>query len=287
VITTSGDAATRTPLNEGWRRFRRNKLGLVGAGIILALFLIAALAPVIAPSSPYAIVLSEAYKSPSPAHWFGTDEMGRDVLSRIIYGARIVVLVSLTSILLAAVSGALVGVAIGYAGGIIDDIVMRILDAMLAFPAFLLAIALVAFLGPSTTNIILVMAITRFPRFVRLIRGKTLSLKQMTFIEAARAIGVSDRRILTHHLLPGCMGPFVVYASLALAGAILGIAGLSFLGIGIQPPTADWGVMLSRGRQYLFSAPWLAIIPGLVIMITVLGFNLLGDGLRDALDPKT
>jgi len=275
-----------SPARDAWRRFARNKLSFVGGAIVLVILLAALLAPHIAPSSPVAISLREKYRRPSSEHWLGTDELGRDVLSRLIYGARVAVGVAFSAVLLAAVVGSIAGLIVSYSGGWIDEIAMRFLDIVLAFPAFLLAIVLVAFLGPNTMNIVLVIAVTRLPRYARLIRGQVISLKETVYVEAARAIGAGELRIALRHILPGCVGALAVYVSLTLGESILAIAGLSFLGIGIQPPTPDWGVMLTRGRDYLLLAPWVALAPGAAIFATVLGFNLLGDGLRDAFDPR-
>ena len=284
--TTEASYVIQSPLRQAWKKFRRHKPALFGAAIVLLLFVSASFAPFLAPYSPTALDLGKGYSPPSAAHLLGTDEMGRDVLSRIIFGSRIVVVVVLSATSLAALTGAAVGLWLGYLGGVFDDVLMRILDAFMAFPAFLLAIALVAFLGPGVVNIIIVVAVTRFPRFARLIRGMALSLKEAVYVEAAVAIGSSRRHVILHHILPGSIGPFVVYISLTFGESTLAIAGLSFLGLGIQPPTPDWGVMLARGRDYLLVAPWLAFVPGAAIFISVLAFNLLGDGLRDALDPR-
>jgi len=194
--------------------------------------------------------------------------------------------VALSSVLLSAITGSSVGLLVSYIGGWVDEIVMRFLDVLLAFPAFLLAIVLVAFLGPSARNIVIVIAVTRFPRYARLIRGEVISLRSSIYVESARAVGAGQLRIVIRHILPGCVGALAVYVTLTLGESILAIAGLSFLGIGIQPPTPDWGVMLTRGRDYLLLAPWAALSPGIAIFVTVLGFNLLGDGLRDAFDPQ-
>jgi len=284
--TSNSAMPIHSPLRDAWKQFCNNRPAIFGAAVVLALFFMAAFASYLAPQSPTELNLGKGYTSPSRTHLLGTDEMGRDVLSRIIFGSRIVVMVSLSATASAALMGGAAGLWAGYAGGRLDDLFMRLLDVLMAFPAFLLAITFVAFLGPGTFNIILVVAITRFPRYARLIRGLTLHFKQFSYVEAARAIGAVRMRIVIRHILPQCLGPFLVYTSLTFGGSILAIAGLSFLGLGIQPPTADWGVMLARGRDYMLVAPWLGFVPGTAIFITVLALNLLGEGLRDALDPK-
>jgi len=269
-----------------WRKFKKNKAALIGLAIICLLFITAVFAPLLAPFDPTDLDLTNRYNSPNRTNLLGTDEFGRDVLSRIIYGSRIVVGVSFSATMLAAIFGITLGLLAGYFGGVLDAVISRAADIMLAFPAFLLAIALVAVFGANTFNIIIIIAVTRTPRYARLVRGSVLSVKAKEYVEATDAVGASTPRILFKHILPNCIGPVMVYASLTLGDSILTVAGLSFLGLGVQPPTADWGVMLSRGKEYMLLAPWMAIIPGIAIVLTVMGFNLLGDGLRDLIDPR-
>ena len=270
-----------------WRRFAKSKGGLVGLVLILLLFAAAASAPWIAPHPPLAMDQKAIYSPPNLKYLLGTDELGRDILSRIIFGSRVIIMVCFSATLVASLVGIVLGVMAAYRGGVIDDLIMRFADVLLSFPAFLLAIALVAFLGANVLNIILVIALTRLPRYARLIRSSTLSVKQMEFVEAARAVGAGHLFIILRHLLPNCLGPIVVFSTLTLGDSILTISGLSFLGLGIQPPAADWGVMLARGKEYLLTAPWIAFFPGMAIFLTVMGFNLMGDSFRDALDPKS
>ncbi|MBP1708250.1 MAG: hypothetical protein H6Q40_39 [Deltaproteobacteria bacterium] len=270
-----------------WRRFAKSKGGLLGLALILLLFAMAALAPWIAPHPPLAMDQKAIYSPPNLKYLLGTDELGRDILSRIIFGSRVIIKVCFSATLVASLVGIALGVMAAYRGGVIDDLIMRFADVLLSFPAFLLAIALVAFLGANVLNIILVIALTRLPRYARLIRGSALSVKQMEFVEAARAVGAGHLFIILRHVLPNCLGPIVVFSTLTLGDSILTISGLSFLGLGIQPPAADWGVMLARGKEYLLTAPWIAFFPGIAIFLTVMGFNLMGDSFRDALDPKS
>jgi len=270
-----------------WRRFAKSKGGLLGLALILLLFAMAALAPWVAPHPPLAMDQKAIYSPPNLKYLLGTDELGRDILSRIIFGSRVIIKVCFSATLVASLVGIALGVMAAYRGGVIDDLIMRFADVLLSFPAFLLAIALVAFLGANVLNIILVIALTRLPRYARLIRGSALSVKQMEFVEAARAVGAGHLFIILRHVLPNCLGPIVVFSTLTLGDSILTISGLSFLGLGIQPPAADWGVMLARGKEYLLTAPWIAFFPGIAIFLTVMGFNLMGDSFRDALDPKS
>jgi len=278
---------TPSPFSLTWRRFAKSKGGLVGLVLILLLFAAAASAPWIAPHSPLAMDQKAIYSPPNLKYLLGTDELGRDILSRIIFGSRVIIMVCFSATLVASLVGIVLGVMAAYRGGVIDDLIMRFADVLLSFPAFLLAIALVAFLGANMLNIILVIALTRLPRFARIIRSSALSVKQMEFVEAARAVGAGHLFIILRHLLPNCLGPIVVFSTLTLGDSILTISGLSFLGLGIQPPAADWGVMLARGKEYLLTAPWIAFFPGMAIFLTVMGFNLMGDSFRDALDPKS
>jgi peptide/nickel transport system permease protein len=273
----------RPPL---WRRLLRNWSAAAGAGIVVTLVAVAVVAPVLAPRGPTELHPGFEIKPPAPAFPFGTDELGRDILSRVIHGARISLGAALGSVLLAAAAGVPVGIAIGFLGGVTDLLAMRLFDILFAFPAILLAIALVAALGPSLPNLILTIALLTMPQFAIIARGATLATTPLEYVQAAVALGASRRRIVFAHILPNVMPPLIVAATLNLSIVILVEAGLSFLGLGTQPPTPSWGGMLSRGRQYMTIAPWLVVFPGLAIMLAVLGFNLLGDGLRETLDPR-
>jgi peptide/nickel transport system permease protein len=276
----------RTLFSDARRRFMRNHLAVAGLAVIVVIALIGLLSPLIAPHDPYTLGLGDEYLSPSRAHLLGTDELGRDILSRIMHGARYDLGLALAAVALSTSAGLLIGLATGYLGGWLDTIVMRCVDVMLAFPTFLLGLALVTFAGSSVRNVALVLAISHLPRYIRLIRGTVLGQKEREFVEAARVAGASTGSILIRHLLPNSLAPLIVYASLDLGVVITALAGLSFLGVGIQPPTPDWGVMLTSARQNIYIAPWTAIFPGLAISITVIAFNFIGDGLRDALDPR-
>lgn len=276
----------RTLFNDAFRRFRHNRVAVAGALVIALVAIAGVFAPILAPHSPYTLGLGGEYAPPSWEHPLGTDELGRDILSRIMFGARYALGLSLVAVSLAAVLGILLGLITGFVGGWLDTVVMRMVDVMLAFPTFLLGLALVTFAGPSVRNVALVLAISHLPRYVRLVRGIVLAQMQREFIEAARVAGGSTFKIVTRHLLPNSLDPLIVYASLDLGVIITALAGLSFLGVGIQPPTPDWGVMLTSARQNLYIAPWTAIFPGLAISITVIAFNFVGDGFRDALDPR-
>ncbi|AKS37348.1 peptide ABC transporter permease [Anoxybacillus gonensis] len=271
---------------EGWIRFRKNKMALIGSGIVLFFILLAIFAPFIAPYDMNDQQLSMRLQAPSKDHIFGTDDFGRDIFSRVVYGARISLWVGFFSVLGSVVIGSLLGIVAGYYGRWIDAVISRIFDIMLAFPSILLAIGIVAVLGPSLKNALIAIAVINIPNFGRLIRSRVLSIKQEEYITAAKAIGMSDARILFHHILPNSMAPIIVQGTLAIATAIIEAAALGFLGLGAQPPNPEWGKMLADSKAYLTQAPWTMIFPGLAIMLTVLGFNLMGDGLRDALDPR-
>ncbi|MED0687416.1 nickel transporter permease [Anoxybacillus ayderensis] len=271
---------------EGWIRFRKNKMALIGSGIVLFFILLAIFAPFIAPYDMNDQQLSMRLQAPSKDHIFGTDDFGRDIFSRVVYGARISLWVGFFSVLGSVVIGSLLGIIAGYYGRWVDAVISRIFDIMLAFPSILLAIGIVAVLGPSLKNALIAIAVINIPNFGRLIRSRVLSIKQEEYITAAKAIGMSDARILFHHILPNSMAPIIVQGTLAIATAIIEAAALGFLGLGAQPPNPEWGKMLADSKAYLTQAPWTMIFPGLAIMLTVLGFNLMGDGLCDALDPR-
>ncbi|MGY4797432.1 nickel transporter permease [Lysinibacillus sp. FSL K6-0057] len=274
------------PWLEGWRSFKKSKVSLVGAGIVIFFILLAVIGPYIAPQGINEQNLTKRLLAPSADHWFGTDDFGRDIFSRIIHGARISLWVGFFSVILSVIIGSLLGIIAGYYGKWIDTIISRIFDIMLAFPSMLLAIAVVSVLGPSLQNALIAIAIINVPNFGRLIRSKVLSVKEEEYIVAAKAIGMRDARILFSHILPNSITPIIVQGTLAIATAIIEAAALGFLGLGAQAPAPEWGKMLADARKFLLNAPWTMIFPGLAIMLTVLGFNLMGDGLRDALDPK-
>ncbi len=264
----------------------RNRYAVAG-GLIVALFaLIALAAPVIAPYDPIAQDYMSLLQGPSLAHPFGTDNFGRDILSRVMYGGRISLTIGFLGTALGVLIGVTIGILAGYYGGWLDSVLMRLLDILLAFPGLLLAITIIAVLGVGAVNVVVAIGIFSVPTFARVLRGSILSLKEADFVTAARAAGADDRRLMVVHLLPNAIQPVLVIATLRLGTAILTAASLSFLGLGIRPPSPEWGAMLSDGRDYLQAAPHVAIFPGLAILITVLALNLLGDGLRDALDPK-
>ncbi|WP_275579439.1 nickel transporter permease [Halanaerobacter jeridensis] len=271
---------------EAWKRLLKNRIAMLGLAIISILLVVAIFAPVLAPYDPLKTNVIQRLKAPSFSHWLGTDDLGRDILSRIIYGSRISIQVGVISVSLALVLGVTLGVLAGYYGGWIDSLVMRLIDIMLAFPSILLAIVIMAILGPQLSNAMIAIGFVNLPRFARIVRSSVLSVKEEEYVSAAQSLGSSDFRIITKHILPNCLAPLTVQSTLSIATAILEAAGLSFLGLGAQPPTPEWGAMLSSGRSAIQVAPWVVAFPGLAIMITVLGFNLFGDGLRDALDPK-
>jgi len=267
-------------------RFRRNRLAVAGAVALTVFIILALLAPYVAPKDPLAADLSINLTPPSEGYPLGTDELGRDILSRIIYGARISLAVGLVSVGIAAIIGVPLGAASSYRGGWVDNLVMRSMDILLSFPSILLAIMVVAVLGPGLTNAMIAVGVALVPVYARLTRGTVLYIKELDFVEAARMAGARESRILFRHIMPNCLAPIIVQSTLNIASAILSAAALGFLGLGAQPPTPEWGVMLSKGRIYLRVAPHVSIFPGIAIMLTVLAFNLVGDGIRDALDPR-
>lgn len=275
-----------TPAGRAWRKLRARKSAMFGLVVIVLLIAMALLAPWIAPFDPAKQSWTAIRKAPSALYWFGTDESGRDMFSRIVYGARASLMAGVVSISIALGLGVPIGLLAAYRGGWTDIIVSRITDAMLAIPFLILAIALAAFLGPSLTNAMIAIGITATPIFVRLTRGQVIGVKVEDYVEAARAVGNPAHRIAFRHILPNIMPALLVQASLSIAAAIIAEASLSFLGLGQQPPAPSWGSMLNTAQRFLTQAPWMAFYPGLAIFLTVLSFNLLGDGLRDALDPK-
>jgi ABC-type dipeptide/oligopeptide/nickel transport system permease subunit len=269
-----------------WARFRRNRLALVGLALVVVLALSAALAPWLAPYDPARQSLIEKRAKPGGKYLLGADEFGRDILSRVIYGSRVALLVGLLSAAIAVVGGLLLGTAAGFAGGWLDATMMRALEILLAFPYLLLALAIVAALGPGALNTTIAVGIWGLPAVTRIVRGSVLALRETEYVGAARALGAPTPALLRRHILPNIVPGLIVYATLFMANAILLEAALSFLGLGVQPPTASWGLMVSTGRDVLLVAPHVATVPGLAIMVAVLAFNLVGDGLRDALDPR-
>lgn len=266
-------------------RLRGNRMALVGAAIVAVMFLLAVLAPLLA-GDPGAIDISRRLQPPSWQFPLGTDDLGRDVLARILYGARISLLVGFVAVGIASLIGIVLGALAGYYGRWVDGLLMRFVDIMLCFPTFFLILAVIAFLEPSIWNIMIIIGLTGWMGVARLVRAEFLSLRERDFVQAARALGASDARLIFRHILPNALSPVLVSATLGVAGAILTESALSFLGIGVQPPTPSWGNMLIAGKQTLGTAWWLSAFPGLAILITVLGYNLLGEGIRDALDPR-
>lgn len=269
-----------------WRRFKRNKLALFGAVIILFIILTAIFAPLLAPYDPTLQNYDSLLEAPSFEHPFGTDDLGRDLLSRVIYGARYTLLVGIGVVIIVAALGSVLGFLAGYYGGKVDTVIMRLVDVMLAIPALVLALAIAGALGGGIWNVIIAIGAVGWTQFARLVRGEVLKLRESEYIQAARALGASDFKIISKHIAPNMMAPVIVYITLYIPSAILWAASLSFLGLGVQPPYPEWGALIANGRSYISFAWWIATIPGFAIMLTVLGFNFLGDGLRDALDPK-
>jgi peptide/nickel transport system permease protein len=275
-----------SPGARAWRRLVRRKSAVLGLMIIVVLVLVALLAPLIAPYDPTQQSWTAIRKPPSAQHWFGTDESGRDLFSRVIYGARASLLAGVVSISIALTIGVPIGLLAGYGGRWIDALIGRITDAMLAVPFLILAIALAAFLGPSLQNAMIAIGVTATPIFIRLTRGQVMAVKVEDYVEAARAVGNPPVRIALRHILPNILPALIVQATISIATAIIAEASLSFLGLGQQPPAPSWGSMLNTAQRFLSNAPWMSVWPGLAIFLAVLSFNILGDGLRDALDPK-
>jgi peptide/nickel transport system permease protein len=268
------------------RQFRRSAVGLAGGGLVALFLAVTAAAPWLAPYDPVAADFADVLAPPSWRHPFGTDDIGRDILSRVIHGSRISLQAGLFTVAVALTIGLPLGLVAGFVGGRMDDVIMRAIEVILSFPTLVLALGITAVLGPKLMHALFAIGIVFVPHFARLIRGQVLSVKEHEFVAAARALGASDTRVVRRHVLPNCLAPILVQSTFSIAFAILTEAALSFLGLGTQPPTPSWGIMLSMGRGYLEQAPWLGAFPGLAIFLTVLGFNLLGDGIRDALDPR-
>lgn len=278
----------RSQWREVWRMLKKNKMALLGLVILCILVLLALFADVIANYDTVVIKqnLGSRLQGPSAAHWLGTDEFGRDIFARLIHGARVSLKVGIVAVGISIICGGTLGALAGYYGGKLDNIIMRIMDIFLAVPNILLAIAIVSALGPSIINLMVAISVSNIPRYARIVRASVLSIRDQEFVEAAKAIGASNARIIFRHIIPNSLAPVIVQGTLGVASAILSTAGLSFIGLGIQPPAPEWGSMLSGGRQYLRYAWWVTTFPGVAIMITILSLNLLGDGLRDALDPR-
>ncbi len=276
----------RSQLKEIWRRFYRNKRAVLGLVMLCILVFCALFAPAIAPFDPLKQDYYNRFASPSLVHLFGTDDLGRDIFSRILYGARISVSVGLIAVSISSVCGCALGAVAGYYGGILDNVIMRCVDVLMAIPSILLNISIVAALGTGLQNVMIAIGISSIPGYCRIMRASILALRHQEFVEASRAAGASDYHIIVRHILPNSMAPLIVQATLRIGGAILSCASMSFIGLGIVPPTPEWGAMLSTGRTYLRDAPHMTTFPGLAIMFAVFAMNLMGDGLRDALDPK-
>ncbi len=292
TLATGGSAARideevgERPWRRALRLLAERRVALAGLAVMLFFVALAVLAPLVSPYNPLATDWMAVRKPPSALHWFGTDEIGRDVLARVIWGTRASLLAGLVSVSLALATGVPVGLVSGYLGGIVDGVLMRMIDAMLAIPFLILAIALAAFLGPNLMNAMIAIGVSQTPIFARLARGQVLAVKHEEYIEAARAVGNPHHRIVLRHILPNIVPPLLVQATLAAASAIIAEASLSFLGLGEQPPDPSWGSMLNTAKNFIPQAPWMALWPGLAIFILVLSLNLFGDGLRDALDPR-
>jgi peptide/nickel transport system permease protein len=275
-----------TPTNIALRELVRNRSAIVGSAILIALLFVALFAPLLTPYDPIVIDPEVSFSAPNRNHIMGTDDFGRDIFTRLLYGTRISLRVGFLAVGIGGSIGLIIGLAAGYFGGAFDFVVMRFIDIMLSFPGILLALLIMTILGPSLTNVMIAVGISDVPLYVRLVRGTVLSAKENGYVEAARGLGCSRRVIIVRHILPNIVAPFIVVTTLEVANAILLSATLSFLGMGAQPPTPEWGAMLNEGRRYIRTGWWMITFPGLMIMLSVLGINLLGDGLRDALDPK-
>ena len=276
----------RTPFKQFWRRFKGNRPAIAGGLIVLSVFVIALFAPVLSPYDPATIDVEKILTGPTQAHPLGTDELGRDILSRMIWGSRISLMVGFVAVGISILIGVLIGAVAGYHGGWIDDVLMQFVDIMLSIPTFFLILAVIALVEPSIWNIMIVIGVTSWMGVARLVRGQFLALNEMDYVTAARALGAKDGRMIFFHILPNAMSPVYVSAVLGVAGAILIESSLSFLGLGVQPPTPSWGSIITGGKDTIEIAWWISLFPGLAILFTVLGYNLLGEGLQDALNPR-
>ncbi|MFF2450744.1 ABC transporter permease subunit [Neobacillus sp. NPDC058068] len=285
-LPQAGNVKKSTPKQEFWRKFKKQKMALAAGFFVVILFLLGIIGPFIAPYGAAEFDYDHILEGPSVAHWAGTDAYGRDIFSRILIGTRLSLFVSLLSVFLGSVGGTILGLISGYYGKWIDNLIMRLCDILFAFPGILLAIGIIAILGPGLGNVVIAISIFSVPIFARIVRSSTLQVKATVYVEATRSIGAKPRRIIWKHIFPGTLSSIIVNFTMRLGTAILTAASLSFLGLGAQPPSPEWGAMLSGGRDYLNNAPHVTFFPGLAIFLTVLAFNLFGDGLRDALDPK-
>jgi peptide/nickel transport system permease protein len=286
AATRAAGAPVRGPWGDSLRRLQRNTSATVGGAIFLLIVAAAVVAPALAPHDPIRLNVAASLEPPGARYWLGTDQFGRDVLSRIIYGARVSVAMGLVAVTISVVAGSVLGLLSGYYRGTVDLVVMRLVDVMLAFPGILLALVIIAVLGPNLWSAMVAVGISGMPLFIRVVRGSTLAVREFQYVEAARATGGGDGRIVLRHVLPNVLTPVIVLVTLGIPNAIVAGAALSFLGLGVKPPTPDWGDMLSRGRAFMNTAWWLSTFPGLAIVVIVLAINRFGDGLRDALDPR-
>ena len=284
--STKKKRRSQRPIEVTWRRLKKIKLATLGLIVILIMIFLAIIAPEIMPYKIDALDLKNKLQGPSSTHWLGTDELGRDILSRLLYGSRFSLEIGIIGVLVSAGGGIVIGAIAGYFGGTTDNIVMRIMDVLQAMPGIVLAIAISATLGPGLVNCIIALSISAIPNYARMTRASILNVRKMEYLEAAASINCSNLRIIVKHVLPNALSPLIVQSTMGIAGTIMNAAMLSFIGLGVQPPTPEWGAMLSAGRGYLRDYPHLCLFPGITIMITVLSLNMLGDGLRDALDPK-
>ena len=288
MAATKAAPKKRSQFEEVWRRLKKNKMAMIGLAIVIFLVLLAVFADFLFDYDEIVIKQNTAIRlqGPSAEHWFGTDEFGRDILARLIHGGRISLVVGVVAVAIALVLGGTLGAISGFFGGTVDMVISRAMDILLAVPSLLLSITIVSALGPSIMNLMIAIAVSSVPGYARIVRSSVMTVRDNEFVEAAKAIGANDAQIIASHILPNCLAPIIVQVSLKVASAILSTSGLSFLGLGVKAPTPEWGSMLSGGRAYLRNAPHLTVFPGLCIMLTILSMNLLGDGLRDALDPK-
>ena len=288
MAATKAAPKKRSQFEEVWRRLRKNKMAMLGLAIVIFLVLLAVFADFLFDYEEIVIKQNTAIRlqGPSAEHWFGTDEFGRDILARLVHGGRISLVVGVVAVSIALVLGGTLGAISGFFGGTVDMVISRAMDILLAVPSLLLSITIVSALGPSIMNLMIAIAVSSIPGYARIVRSSVMTVRDNEFVEAAKAIGANDAQIIASHILPNCLAPIIVQVSLKVASAILSTSGLSFLGLGVKAPTPEWGSMLSGGRAYLRNAPHLTVFPGLCIMLTILSMNLLGDGLRDALDPK-
>ncbi|MDQ8032440.1 diguanylate cyclase [Bordetella genomosp. 1] len=286
ATTATAQAVPPRAGNRAWNKFKRNKVALIGLVIVLFFVVLAIFAPLLASHDPFQTSFMTIRKAPSSAFWMGTDELGRDIYSRLVYGARASLMAGMVSVLIALVVGVPFGLAAGYFGGWTDSCISRATEALLAIPFLILAIALAAFMGPSLINAMIAIGVSAAPKFIRITRGQVLAVRNEDYVQSARALGASDLRIIGRHIFPNVMPPLIVQATITIATAIIAEASLSFLGLGLQPPNPSWGSMLNTAKNFMTQAPWMSIFPGAAIFLAVLGFNLLGDGLRDALDPR-